>query len=250
VEAGDVIEAENYDDRIERHLLDTISYQWGAAEMTCAVRSPKDVFNPAAVQQRRGFIALSDEVDFNPWRPDDPDAGDSGGGDEGGGSTPVPGSKSYTATSGKAFGNAGTHSTSQMYQGYYSSTWGNNKSCVFFPTTIAADLAGKTITGCSVTFKTQFAYYNAGLTAVIGTHNSLSSITAYPSSGVKSNRVQKKPCVAGSTYTVSLGTTVGNEFQAGTAKGITFGPGPSNSLNYYGYHYLSGMKLSFTYTTP
>lgn len=259
VEAGDVIEAENYDGEIERHLLDTITYQWGAAEMTCAVRSPKDVFNPAAIQQRKGYIALSDEQTFDPWSPGDPTGtqGGGGGGDDGGGggTPPVPGSKSYTLTDGKAYGGDGSlHSSTQMYQGQYSSTWTNNRSAIMFNyTAIAADLAGKTITGCTITYRTQFAYYNAGLTAVIGTHNTAATTAPSTWSGVtgeKVNRVRKASCTAGSTYTVTLGTTIGKEFQAGTAKGIVFGPGPSTSLTYYGYHYKTGIKLNFTYTTP
>jgi hypothetical protein len=262
VEAGDVIEAENYDNRIERHLLDSISYSWGAAEMTCAVRSPKDVFNPAALAAKSAYISVSDETLFNPWRADDPtaDTGAGTGGDSGGGGgtpppDPVPGSKTYSLTDGAAYGGSGSlHSSTQMYQGYYSSTWGNNRSAIMFPyTTIAADLAGKTITGCTLTFKTQFSYYNAGMTVVIGTHNT--AATSAPSTwggvtGEKTNRVQKASCSAGHTYTVSLGTTIGKEFQAGTAKGIVFGPGPSTSKTYYGYNYESGIKLTFNYTTP
>lgn len=251
VEAGDVIEVEDFQDRVDRHLLDSITYNWGAAEMQCDVRSPKEVANAAAIQRRKAYIAVSDESQFNPLAPEDPgdvtppppDPGD-----------PVPGSSTFNAVVGRAFGGNGTsvHSDTQMYQGYYSSTWGNNKSIIMFDSAaIAAALAGKTITGVSVKFKTQFSYYNAGMTCVIGTHNTSGTTrpTSWPS-GTKSNRVTKKPCAAGSTYTVSLGTTIGNEFKAGTAKGIIFGPGPSTSKDYYGYNYASGIQLIFNYTTP
>jgi hypothetical protein len=245
-----VIEVENYDDQIERHLLDSISYNWGAAEMSAEVRSPKEVFNPAAIQRRMSYVGISDEAQFNPLAPDD-DTATAPPPDPGGGGTP--GSYTANATAGRAYGASGsTHSDSQMYQGYYSSTWGNNRSAIMFDyTAIAAALAGKTITSCSVKFKTQFSYYNAGMTAVIGTHNTAStSRVAYGSLvSVKSNRVKKTSCKAGSTYTVSLGTTIGNEFKAGTAKGIMFGPGPSTSKDYYGYHYLSGIQLIFNYTS-
>ncbi|UTN93030.1 minor tail protein [Streptomyces phage Marky] len=250
-EAGDVIEVETYDGDVERHLLDAINYTWGAAEMSCDVRSPKEVFNPAVIARRKALAGMSDEAEFNPLAPEGPEdvpppvtpPGD-----------PVPGSKTYNATDGRAFGGNGTsvHSETQMYQGYYSSTWGNNKSIIMFNSaTIAADLVGKTITGVTLKFKTQFSYYNAGLTAVIGTHNtSGTTVPASWPSGTKSNRVTKKPCVAGTTYSVSLGTTIGNELKAGTAKGIIFGPGPSTSKDYYGYHYLSGIQLIINYTTP
>lgn len=248
-EAGDVIEVENYDDRIERHLLDSLTYSWGAAELSAEVRSPKEVFNPAATQKRRAFVGMSDESTFNPLAPDEDGVVVTPPGE------PIPGSYTASALVGRSYGSSGsTHSDSQMYQGQYSSTWGNNRSAIMFDyTAIAAALSGKTITGCSIKFKTQFAYYNAGVTAVIGTHNT--ALTTRPATwsavtGEVTNRVTKASCKAGSTYTVSLGTTIGSEFKAGTAKGIVFGPGPSTSLTYYGYHYIAGIQLIFNYTTP
>jgi len=255
VEAGDVIEVENYDDEVERHLLDAINYTWGAADMACEVRSPKEVFNPAALQRRKAYIAVSDETEFNPLAPEGPEDIPPDPVDPPDPADPVPGSKTFNAVTGRSFGASGsTHSDSQMYQGYYSSTWGNNRSAIMFDyTAIQTALTGKTITGCSIKFKTQFSYYNAGLTAVVGTHNTAS--TSRPANwdavvGEKTNRVRKSGCAAGETTTLSLGTAIGNEFKAGTAKGIVFGPGPSTSKDYYGYHYLSGIQLIFNYTTP
>lgn len=247
-EAGDVIEVENYDGDIERHLLDGITYTWGAAEMACEVRSPKEVFNPSAIQRRASLVGMSDEAEFNPAAPDDtPDTPPPG--------MPIPGMKTYAMLDGRAYSGNGSsiHSETQMYQGYYSNTWGNNKSLLMFDSVqIAADLVGKTITGVSFTFRTQFSYYNSGLTAVIGTHNTSGTTppATWPSSGTKVNRVTRSGCKAGTSYTVSLGTTIGNELKAGTAKGLTIGPGVTNSLNYYGYHYQSGMQLLIKYTTP
>jgi hypothetical protein len=250
-EAGDVIEVENYEGEVERHLLDGLTYTWGAAEMQCDVRSPKEVFNPAAIARRKSFAGMSDEGEFNPLAPEGPEdvpppvtePGD-----------PVAGSKTYNATDGRAYSGSGTsvHSETQMYQGYYSSTWGNNKSIIMFNSTaIAADLVGKTVTGVTLKFKTQFAYYNAGVTAIVGTHNtSGTTVPATWPSGTKSNRVKKTGCTAGETTSLALGTAIGNELKAGTAKGIIFGPGPSTSKDYYGYHYLSGIQLVINYTTP
>lgn len=250
-EAGDVIEVETYEGDIERHLLDGIVYNWGAAEMTCEVRSPKEVFNPSAIQRRKALAGMSDEAEFNPLAPEGPEDVPPPAPEPG---DPVPGSVTVNATDGRAFGGNGTsvHSETQMYQGYYSSTWGNNKSIIMFDSTaIAAALAGKTITGVTLRFKTQFSYYNAGVKAVIGTHNtSGTTVPASWPSGTKSNRVTKSGCTAGETNSVALGTTIGNEFKAGTAKGIIFGPGPSTSKDYYGYHYLTGIQLVFAFTTP
>lgn len=60
VEAGDVVEVENYEDRIERHLLDNIVYQWGAASMDCAVRSPKEVYSYQTLKRAEATIRLGD----------------------------------------------------------------------------------------------------------------------------------------------------------------------------------------------
>jgi hypothetical protein len=265
VEAGDVIEAEDFEGRVDRYLLDGLTYTWGAASMTAEVRSPKEVFNPVALRRQNAVIAVSDESNFNPLAPEDeadivpppppvvvqpppPDPDPQP-------TKPVAGTRTFSATAGRSYGSDGSkHSDSQMYQGYYSGTWGNNRSAIMFDyTAIQAALAGKTVTGCKITFRVQFSYYNSGVAAVIGTHNT--ATTGRPATwanvlGEKVNRVRKGDCKAGNTYTVSLGTTIGREFKAGTAKGIVFGPGPNTGKGYYGYHYLSGIKLTFTYTTP
>src|ERR1044072_4801180 len=69
VEVGDVIEVEKYDARVDRPLLDSFGDNWGAADMSCDVRSPKEVFNPSAIQRRLAYIGMSDETDFNPLEP-------------------------------------------------------------------------------------------------------------------------------------------------------------------------------------
>lgn len=262
VEAGDVIEVETYDGDVERHLLDAVNYTWGAADMGCEVRSPKEVFNPVATRRRLAYIAVSDESEFNPLSPEEdidivpppetePDPDPVPDPDP----APVAGSTTFGAASGRSYGSSGSaHSDSQMYQGYYSGTWGNNRSAIQFNySAIQSLLAGKTVTGVTLRFKTQFSYYNDGMTAVIGTHNT--ATTDRPATwsdvhGEKTNRIRKSGCTAGKTTSVALGRTIGNEFKAGTAKGIVFGPGPSTSKAYYGYHYRTGIQLTFYYTTP
>lgn len=121
------------------------------------------------------------------------------------------------------------------YQGYYSSTYGNQKSMLRFDhTAIAAALSGKSIAACKLKFHVQHSYYST-MDVSIGTHNNTTE-TAWPGAGgVTTNRVSKINAAAGATYTVSLGIAIGDEFKAGTTKGIVFGPGPTTVPNYYGY---------------
>lgn len=258
VEAGDVIEVETYKGQVERHLLDGINYTWGAADMACEVRTPKQVFSTSSFIRVKATIASSDEQQTpaddeaggNPEPPPVTPPADNG--DEDDAPVTVTKSKSYTATGGRAFGSDGsTHSTSQLYQGYYSGTWGNNRSLVSFNYSgIQADMTGKTIKKCTLKFRVRFSYYNAGMTAVIGTHNS-TSITSLPSSGLRTNLVRKSNCKAGQWVTVTLPLSAAKALANGSAKGIIFGPGPSTSKDYYGYHYIGGSNspvLTFTYS--
>lgn len=242
LEAGDVVESEMDDGRVERYLLDSVSYTWGAADMNCEVRSPKEVLSAAARKSLSTRIRASDETPV-------------GVGEDSstGGTIGQPGEISFTATGGRSFSSSGsTRSTTKLYQGYYDSTWGNQRSMVSFDyAAISAALAGKTVTGVSLRFRTQFSYYAAGITAVIGTHND-TDVSTYSGAGIKSNRVKKSGMSAGEWATVELGQTVAEEFKAGTAKGVAFGPGPSTSKSYYGYHYLGGDNmpvLTFSYSS-
>lgn len=136
------------------------------------------------------------------------------------------------------------------YQGYYSSTYGNQKSMLSFDyTAIQAALSGKTITACKLRFHVQHSYYST-MEVIIGTHNN-TSITTW--TGATTDRVRTYLAAKGGTYVQSLSVAIGQEFQAGTAKGIVFGPGPANVPNYYGY--ITGYQpstswipqLQFTY---
>lgn len=257
LEAGDVIEVENYQNLFEKHLLDSMTYTWGEASFQCVARSPKDLITGADYTRiSKSYIGLSDavkqvSVDDNPGQDDSPPPPPSDGTGSTSGTT-TSGKASFKATSIHAFksDNSTVHSTSQIYQGYWSSTWGNNRSMVGFNyTAIRAALSGKNVTGVTLKFRTQHAYYNAGCTAVIGTNNATSQ-TTFNSYTV--NRKKVGSCSAGKWTTVSLGATIAKEFQTGASNGIVFGPGPSNSLTYYGYHYGTGSNapvLTFTYTT-
>jgi hypothetical protein len=175
---------------------------------------------------------------------------DDGNADPSGGTI---GQVSFTALSGKSFSGAGNtvHSTAMAFQGYYDSVWGNQKAAVFFDTAaMATALAGRTLTGVSLRFRTRYAFNSGGVTALVGTHNSANTITAWPA-GVRTSLVKAPGCKANKWTTVQLPLSSAQAFQAGTMKGITFGPASNTSKTYYGYHYMTGANapvLTFTYS--
>jgi hypothetical protein len=139
------------------------------------------------------------------------------------------------------------------YQGYYSSDRGNTRSLVGFDyAQIAADLSGATINSCKLTVRGAHAYYNSGYTLEWGTHNYTAKPGSWNSANVHENRGSLAGLAAGETATINLGTAIGGEFKSQTSRGISFGPGPSTSLTYYGYLYGYGLSnrpiLTINYT--
>ncbi len=158
----------------------------------------------------------------------------------GGGTTPVQQyTKDYAATWTRSYKGDNTpgsfSSSTSAYQGNIGDANGNRRSMIGFDyATIQADTAGATINSCTLTLNFLHWYYNAGGTAVIGTHN---SATASPGtwSGT-SNLIQSGSWPKPGQRTVNLGTSIGNAFRDNTAKGIVLGPGQGGDpLTYYGY---------------
>lgn len=237
LEAGDIIDLEKDDGTSERHLMDTVGYTWGSASFQCVGRSPRDAKGP--LTPPHAYIAVSD--DANTGNSDVPPV--AGG----------PGTLNFTALGGRSYKSDNTtlRSTTWMYQGYYDTTWGNNRAAIQFDyAAIAAALAGHTVTGVTLKFRTKHSYYNVGCKAVIGTHNATTYTTF---NNWKVNRLQVPNCSAEKWTTVDLGPGIANEFKNGTTKGIIFGPGQSgDSKQYYGYHYVTGGSapvLTFTYSS-
>lgn len=160
------------------------------------------------------------------------------------GATPPPNppqtyTTNYFATWSGSYTPAGNYGTfggsTRAYQGDANEGSGNRKSMIGFNySQIASDLSGATILSCKITLYYQHWWYNNGGTAVIGTHNAAVSSAPSTFSGT-TNRVQSASWPIGQSRSVELGTTIGNEFKAATAKGIVLGPGPSSSTTYYGY---------------
>ena len=149
--------------------------------------------------------------------------------------------KTYTATWSRTYDGDNTTTwddSAYCYQGYYSSDRGNTRSLVGFNyTQIQSDLSGATINSCKLTYKVAHAYYNAGMTVELGGHNYTAKPSTWASGSVTENQVAYASQVAGSTYTKTLPSAFGTNLKSGTWKGVSFGPGPSNSLTYYGYLY-------------
>ena len=183
------------------------------------------------------------------------------------GSTPVPPrSKPPTTTAPTKFtsafgatysrtydGGGGTtwDDSSYAYQGKFDSNRGNTRSLIGFNfASIESALAGATRISCYFTFKVAHAYYNTGLTAVIGTHDYAAKPGTWSSTHVYTNQIRRGSCVAGKTYSVNLTSWQCWAFQQGVITGMAFGPGPSTSKTYYGYMYGAASapaSLHFTY---
>lgn len=145
--------------------------------------------------------------------------------------------KTYYATWSRTYEGSGATTwddSAYCYQGYFDGNRGLTRSLVGFNyNAIKADLAGATIKSCKFTARNEHWYYNAGGTAYLGTHTYASKPSTWSGGSVAENRLHTSWGL-GATKTVELGVTIGNEFKAGTTKGVAFGP-PPYGLSYYGY---------------
>jgi hypothetical protein len=124
--------------------------------------------------------------------------------------------------------------TDPLYFGYVSSTWGNQRSlCGGFD--FPADLKNAVdVFDVEVDIKTEHTYLNSGGKITLGIHNYVNEPSSWSSSrvtdGIKNSTVPK----AGDAI-IGLGSSFWQGWVDGTAHGMAFGPGPSNSTDYYGY---------------
>lgn len=160
--------------------------------------------------------------------------------------------KTYSASASASFQSDGDNrSVAECYQGYYSSTNGNQFSMIAFPyATIQADLSGATIVKTEIYLKNTHSYSNSGVTAIIGTHNQTSVSGDHPSSQVTDN-IDTESFTKGQGKWFTVTNTIGNAFKNNTAKGIALGPAPSTSQSYYAYFAGNGQtgepQLRITY---
>lgn len=137
----------------------------------------------------------------------------------------------------------------ECYQGYYSSTNGNQRSLVGFPSLGLP--AGSTVTKAEVYLYAAHWGDSGGGTAVIGDHNYSSPPASYTSGGNQDVIRQAWSSKTGGKW-ITLGSSQAARFGAGTAKGVILGPGPTTStLAYYGYFNGNGQssepQLKVTY---
>lgn len=178
-----------------------------------------------------------------------------GGGGADGGSTPVTQyTKTYTSTWTRSYQGDGSLriSNGDMYQGYYSSTNGNQRSLIGFDDdTIRADLAGATIDKVELRLDNTHFYNNSGGTAVIGTHSYGSAPSTWSGGTVNESR-ETESWAKGALKWVTLSNSFGTDFKSGAATGIALGPGDTTSLTYYSYwvgqNGTNKPQLKITYT--
>jgi len=164
--------------------------------------------------------------------------------------------KTYSCTWSEAYDgdNSGrSGDNNRLYQGYVSSTHGNTKSLAGFDyAQIMSDLSGATVNSVKLTYKVHHAYWNAGMDLRVGGHDYSSQPSTWGSTHVDDNEVTYSNQVEGSTYTKTLPSQFGTNLKSGAWRGIAFGPGGSNSFDYYGYLYGNGEtgepKLVINYT--
>ena len=156
-------------------------------------------------------------------------------------------SRSYISTGAVRYDDPAT-----CYQGAYPGYGGNQRSLVGFNYgQIESDLAGASQISGIFGFRPAHAYWNSGLTAVIGAHNYTSKPGSWSAGNVWQNQIRKGSCAADRNYTVNLTSWHCWAFQNGTITGMAFGPAPSTDLTYYGFMYggTGGGRpyLTFTY---
>jgi hypothetical protein len=144
---------------------------------------------------------------------------------------------------------SGSGRDNAVHQGYYSSTHGNRKSLVRFVTGIpAAANVTKAVFICNGAW--DHWYQNAGGTIVLGAFIDVSGgvPTSWPASAYE-NKGRK--AVKTGSWTVDISSWAPAWIERADFSGITIGPGPSTSTEYYGYSDASpdanDFQLQITY---
>jgi hypothetical protein len=151
--------------------------------------------------------------------------------------------KTYSAVWTASYqGDGDNRNVAECYQGYYSSTNGNQYSLIGLPySTIQADLSGATVLKTEIYLNNNHFYSNSGGTAYVGTHTYGSEPATASLSNV-SERLDSEPFSYGQAKWFTVTNTIANNLKNNSAKGIALGPGPSNSQSYYGYFAGNGQS--------
>lgn len=152
----------------------------------------------------------------------------------------------WGASSGQCYNGAGSpiSKAGQMQQGYYSGTNGNTKSLIFFAganstgsetnKTITQALSGAQVKKVEVRLYPVRWYYGSGGTGVVGMWSQAGSSPPGSFSGGSMGGVQSANWAAGQERWVTLSLANAVAAIGSGSRGVLVGPGPSNSLTYYG----------------
>ena len=160
---------------------------------------------------------------------------------------PISWSQAYKGNGNKV---SGTGRDNALHQGYYSSTQGNRKSLLRFDTNLPAGaVVSKVIFDCNGGWD---HWYSGGDgTIVIGSFNDQNSQPgSWPNSNIYPNRTRKG--VDTGSWEVDITSWADTVVTRSDFSGITLGPGPSTSHEYYGYSvpYPGGnftLRITYTY---
>lgn len=147
---------------------------------------------------------------------------------------------------------SGSGRDNAVHQGYYSSTYGNRKSAIRFNMTALP--ADADVTKVELICKGggwDHWYDNSGGTVIVGWHEATGSAPNNWSNFVKHLDQQRSGQDTGG-WTIVLNQWARDVVKRADFGGITIGPGPSNSTQYYGYSDTPGanfFSLRVTYRT-
>lgn len=149
--------------------------------------------------------------------------------------------------------NRSGYDSGHLFQGYYSSTNGNQFSFVGFDDAdIRAKLSGATINKVEVYLQNLHWYSNSGGTVYIGTHNQTTLSGNHSPSQILNDRISSSSFSYGQGKWFTVSNTIGENLKSNSAKGIAIGQAPSNSQSYYGYFAGNGQtgepRIRITYT--
>jgi hypothetical protein len=180
-------------------------------------------------------VALEEAVQYwvEDMGPDMPDTGIAASGTTGQSSATQTYTQIWTCNNSEAYtsGGSGETWTTDLVQGYYTSSNGNQKSCLLFTgngtrsETISTAMTGATMVKAEVYLYFKHWYYNNGGTAVIRTHDYGSLSATTPDQTPITSSGWPKPGGRWVDIT-SLWNT--------SKRGVFLGPGVSTSLTYYG----------------
>jgi hypothetical protein len=146
---------------------------------------------------------------------------------------------------------SGSGNDTAAHQGYYSATHGNRKTLLGFTPNLPADAVVTSVQLVCDQWAHWYAY--AGGTLVVGWHQSTTAPATWPP-GPNTHEDQSRYQVDTGKFVVNLTGWCRDVVTLGTFQGITLGPGPSESSQYYGYSASPGrpqfhLKIEYrTYT--